>query len=184
MGFLGGGAKPNKQDPVVYDTLWNESTSCGGTNNLFQRCVVCSFQKDLIILNEITGVMGVDALASSHPLSSKEEDVMTPADISQLFDSITYSKVQCTWLDPSVLSTQAYRLRNFVLQSCDLMILHIWTYRPRFPFIYHKWSHNTLRQIRRSNKITNKNNHCAYKWNATEYLNKLSLTLSPSSDTQ
>lgn len=96
MGFLGGGAKPNKQDPVVYDTLWNESTSCGGTNNLFQRCVVCSFQKDLIILNEITGVMGVDALASSHPLSSKEEDVMTPADISQLFDSITYSKVQCT----------------------------------------------------------------------------------------
>ncbi|XP_075887548.1 aminopeptidase Ey-like [Nelusetta ayraudi] len=48
--------------------------------------------KDLIILNEITGVMGVDALASSHPLSSKEEDVMTPADISQLFDSITYSK--------------------------------------------------------------------------------------------
>lgn len=80
---------------MVYDTLWNESTSCGGANNLFQRCVVCSFQKDLIILNEITGVMGVDALASSHPLSSKEEDVMTPADISQLFDSITYSKVQC-----------------------------------------------------------------------------------------
>lgn len=52
------------------------------------------FQKDLIVLNEITGVMGVDALASSHPLSSKEEDINTPADISQLFDSITYSKVQ------------------------------------------------------------------------------------------
>lgn len=51
------------------------------------------FQKDLIVLNEITGVMGVDALASSHPLSSKEEDINTPADISQLFDSITYSKV-------------------------------------------------------------------------------------------
>lgn len=54
------------------------------------------FQKDLIVLNEIIGVMGVDALASSHPLSSKEEDIMTPADISQLFDSITYSKVWCT----------------------------------------------------------------------------------------
>ncbi|XP_049926517.1 aminopeptidase Ey-like isoform X2 [Epinephelus moara] len=47
---------------------------------------------DLIVLNEIIGVMGVDALASSHPLSSQEEDVLTPADIGQLFDSITYSK--------------------------------------------------------------------------------------------
>lgn len=45
-------------------------------------------------MNEIIGVMAVDALATSHPLSSKEEDIMTPADISQLFDSITYSKVQ------------------------------------------------------------------------------------------
>ncbi|XP_062274018.1 aminopeptidase Ey-like [Scomber scombrus] len=48
--------------------------------------------KDLIVLNEILGVMGVDALASSHPLSSKEEDVQRPAQISELFDSITYSK--------------------------------------------------------------------------------------------
>lgn len=48
--------------------------------------------KDLIVLNEIIGVMGVDALASSHPLSSKEEDVQRPEQISQLFDSITYSK--------------------------------------------------------------------------------------------
>lgn len=50
-------------------------------------------QKDLIVLNEILGVMGVDALASSHPLSSKEEDIQRPAQISELFDSITYSKV-------------------------------------------------------------------------------------------
>lgn len=48
--------------------------------------------KELIVINEIIGVMGVDALASSHPLTSKEDDVQTPADISQLFDSITYSK--------------------------------------------------------------------------------------------
>ncbi|XP_068175722.1 aminopeptidase Ey-like isoform X1 [Antennarius striatus] len=47
---------------------------------------------DLIVLNEIVGVMGVDALASSHPLSSKVEDIQKPEDISQLFDSITYSK--------------------------------------------------------------------------------------------
>ncbi|XP_076012022.1 aminopeptidase Ey-like [Genypterus blacodes] len=48
--------------------------------------------KDLIVLNEIHGVMGVDALASSHPLSSKADDILKPEDISQLFDSITYSK--------------------------------------------------------------------------------------------
>ncbi|KAF7651509.1 hypothetical protein LDENG_00110130 [Lucifuga dentata] len=48
--------------------------------------------KDLIVLDAIQGVMGVDALASSHPLSSKEEDILKPEDISQLFDSITYSK--------------------------------------------------------------------------------------------
>ncbi|KAM7423676.1 hypothetical protein PAMA_000166 [Pampus argenteus] len=47
---------------------------------------------DLIVLNEIVGVMSVDALASSHPLSSKEEDVQKPEQISELFDSITYSK--------------------------------------------------------------------------------------------
>lgn len=73
------------------------------------RGVWCDyFQKELIVLNEIIGVMGVDALASSHPLSSKEEEINTPADISQLFDSITYSKVQCTWLDHGVLSSRIY----------------------------------------------------------------------------
>ncbi|KAM3926243.1 aminopeptidase N-like [Leptodactylus fuscus] len=48
--------------------------------------------KDLTVLYDIHGVMGVDALASSHPLTSKEEDVNSPAEISSLFDSITYSK--------------------------------------------------------------------------------------------
>ncbi|KAJ8344157.1 hypothetical protein SKAU_G00314860 [Synaphobranchus kaupii] len=48
--------------------------------------------KDLMVLNDIQSVFQVDALATSHPLSSKEEDVQTPADIGQLFDSITYSK--------------------------------------------------------------------------------------------
>uniref|UniRef100_A0A3Q3XDZ2 Aminopeptidase n=1 Tax=Mola mola TaxID=94237 RepID=A0A3Q3XDZ2_MOLML len=53
---------------------------------------------DLMVLNDIIDVMAVDALTSSHPLSSKEEDIMTPEDISQLFDSITYSKVQFSFL--------------------------------------------------------------------------------------
>lgn len=48
--------------------------------------------KDLIVLNEVYRVMAVDALASSHPLSSPANEVNTPAQISELFDSITYSK--------------------------------------------------------------------------------------------
>ncbi|XP_072004560.1 aminopeptidase N-like [Engystomops pustulosus] len=48
--------------------------------------------KDLTVLSDIHRVMGVDALASSHPLTSKEEDVNSPSEISALFDSITYSK--------------------------------------------------------------------------------------------
>ncbi|OCT86838.1 aminopeptidase Ey [Xenopus laevis] len=48
--------------------------------------------KDLIVLNDVHRVMGVDALASSHPLTSKEEEVNSPSEISALFDSIAYSK--------------------------------------------------------------------------------------------
>ncbi|XP_061819450.1 aminopeptidase Ey-like [Nerophis lumbriciformis] len=48
--------------------------------------------KDLIVLNEVIGVMAEDSMASSHPLSLKEEDVQEPEQIDQLFDGITYSK--------------------------------------------------------------------------------------------
>ncbi|KAG8516327.1 Aminopeptidase N, partial [Galemys pyrenaicus] len=50
------------------------------------------FQKDLMVQNEVYRVMAVDALASSHPLSSPADEVNTPAQISELFDSISYSK--------------------------------------------------------------------------------------------
>ncbi|CAH2274222.1 aminopeptidase N [Pelobates cultripes] len=48
--------------------------------------------KDLIVLNDVYRVMAVDALVSSHPLTSKEEEVNTPDEINQLFDAISYSK--------------------------------------------------------------------------------------------
>ncbi|XP_022612028.1 aminopeptidase N-like [Seriola dumerili] len=48
--------------------------------------------KELIVLNDVHRVFAVDALASSHPLSSKEEDIQRPAQISELFDAISYSK--------------------------------------------------------------------------------------------
>ncbi|KAK2867020.1 hypothetical protein Q8A67_025137 [Cirrhinus molitorella] len=48
--------------------------------------------KDLIVLNDVHRVFAIDALASSHPLSSKEEEIQTPGQISEVFDSISYSK--------------------------------------------------------------------------------------------
>nr|XP_020472788.1 aminopeptidase N-like isoform X2 [Monopterus albus] len=48
--------------------------------------------KDLIVLYDIQKVFDVDALASSHPLSCQEEEVTEPAQISEMFDTISYSK--------------------------------------------------------------------------------------------
>ncbi|KAK2867018.1 hypothetical protein QQF64_022678 [Cirrhinus molitorella] len=48
--------------------------------------------KDLFVLNDVHRVFAIDALASSHPLSSKEEEILTPEQINELFDTITYSK--------------------------------------------------------------------------------------------
>lgn len=48
--------------------------------------------KDLIVQSEMYRVMKIDALASSHPLSFQEDEIKTPAQISEVFDAIAYSK--------------------------------------------------------------------------------------------
>ncbi|NXI97345.1 AMPN Aminopeptidase, partial [Psophia crepitans] len=48
--------------------------------------------KDLMVLNELYTVMATDALTTSHPLSFLEDEINTPAQISEVFDSIAYSK--------------------------------------------------------------------------------------------
>lgn len=50
-------------------------------------------QKDLMVLYDVHAVFAVDALASSHPLSRHEEEVNDPAEISEMFNTISYSKV-------------------------------------------------------------------------------------------
>uniref|UniRef100_A0A672FHM4 Aminopeptidase n=1 Tax=Salarias fasciatus TaxID=181472 RepID=A0A672FHM4_SALFA len=49
--------------------------------------------KDQIILYDVHRVFAVDALASSHPLSRREDEVNDPAQISEMFNTISYSKV-------------------------------------------------------------------------------------------
>uniref|UniRef100_A0A146WKL4 Aminopeptidase n=1 Tax=Fundulus heteroclitus TaxID=8078 RepID=A0A146WKL4_FUNHE len=48
--------------------------------------------KDLIVLDDVHKVFAVDALASSHPLTSKEESITLPEQIMEQFDTISYSK--------------------------------------------------------------------------------------------
>ncbi|XP_041031285.1 aminopeptidase N-like [Carcharodon carcharias] len=48
--------------------------------------------KDLIVLKDVYKVFAIDALTSSHPLSSDEIEINTPAEINELFDAISYSK--------------------------------------------------------------------------------------------
>uniref|UniRef100_A0A8C6UCM9 Aminopeptidase n=1 Tax=Neogobius melanostomus TaxID=47308 RepID=A0A8C6UCM9_9GOBI len=48
--------------------------------------------KDMIVLDDVHRVFAVDALTSSHPLSSNEEDILKPEQISEQFDAISYSK--------------------------------------------------------------------------------------------
>lgn len=51
-------------------------------------------QKDLIVLRDVQRVLAVDALTSSHPLSSDEDSIVLPEQISEQFDVISYSKVE------------------------------------------------------------------------------------------
>lgn len=46
-----------------------------------------------MVLNDVYRVMAIDALATSHPLSTPASEINMPAQISEVFDSISYSKV-------------------------------------------------------------------------------------------
>uniref|UniRef100_A0A671SFS2 Aminopeptidase n=1 Tax=Sinocyclocheilus anshuiensis TaxID=1608454 RepID=A0A671SFS2_9TELE len=48
--------------------------------------------KDQTILYDLQRAFAVDSLTSSHPLSQKKEEVNTPSEISEMFNTISYSK--------------------------------------------------------------------------------------------
>lgn len=48
--------------------------------------------KDRFILYDVHKVFAVDALASSYPLTRREEEVNAPAEISEMFSTISYNK--------------------------------------------------------------------------------------------
>ena len=69
------------------------SHRCGSPSLPILTHLSAWLQKDQILLYDVHKVFAVDALASSHPLSRREEEVNDPAQISEMFNTISYSKV-------------------------------------------------------------------------------------------
>ncbi|KAK6318401.1 hypothetical protein J4Q44_G00116920 [Coregonus suidteri] len=79
-----------RETNLLYDPL----TSSNGNKERTATIIAheLAHMKDLIVLDDVHRVFAVDALASSHPLSSKDDDIQKPEQISEQFDAISYSK--------------------------------------------------------------------------------------------
>lgn len=83
--------------PEPVDTAWTYTSVWAGSCSRAQDNEPSFFsllQKDLMVLQDIQWVLAVDALTSSHPLSSEEDSIVLPGQISEQFDAISYSKVR------------------------------------------------------------------------------------------
>ncbi len=69
-------------------------SSCSLSHAICNLVPVCFPQKDTNVLSDLHAAFEADALASSHPLSPAQEDVQTTVEIIEMFDVITYSKVE------------------------------------------------------------------------------------------
>uniref|UniRef100_A0A3Q3X670 Aminopeptidase n=1 Tax=Mola mola TaxID=94237 RepID=A0A3Q3X670_MOLML len=79
--------------------------------------------KDLIILYDVHKVFAVDALASSHPLSRLEEEVNDPAQISEMFNAISYNKGAAVLRMLSDFLTEAVTINVLCLGGCTCITL-------------------------------------------------------------
>uniref|UniRef100_A0A8C8M581 Aminopeptidase n=1 Tax=Oncorhynchus tshawytscha TaxID=74940 RepID=A0A8C8M581_ONCTS len=99
--------------------------------------------KDLIVLGDVHRVFAVDALASSHPLSSREEDIQKPEQISELFDAISYSKgasvlrMLSDFLSEEVFSTGLINSTGTSLPTGQTVhsIMNRWVLQMGFPVV-------------------------------------------------
>uniref|UniRef100_A0A4W3JRV3 Aminopeptidase n=1 Tax=Callorhinchus milii TaxID=7868 RepID=A0A4W3JRV3_CALMI len=99
--------------------------------------------KDLIVLSDVYKVFAIDALASSHPLSSKESEINSPSEINELFDSISYSKgASVLRMLSSFLSEEVFLKGLNAVESSSVSlpasvtdIMSRWTLQMGFPVV-------------------------------------------------
>uniref|UniRef100_A0A4W3K4Y9 Aminopeptidase n=1 Tax=Callorhinchus milii TaxID=7868 RepID=A0A4W3K4Y9_CALMI len=97
--------------------------------------------KDLIVLSDVYKVFAIDALASSHPLSSKESEINSPSEINELFDSISYSKgasvlrMLSSFLSEEVFLKDAALREGVSLPASVTDIMSRWTLQMGFPVV-------------------------------------------------
>ncbi|MEQ2218487.1 hypothetical protein XENOCAPTIV_003863, partial [Xenoophorus captivus] len=77
--------------------------------------------KDLIVLDDVQKVFAVDALPSSHPLTSEEDSITLPGQIMEQFDTISYSK--------------AVKDNNMALPDQVDAIMNPWVLQMGFPVV-------------------------------------------------
>ncbi|KAG8012294.1 Aminopeptidase N [Nibea albiflora] len=99
--------------------------------------------KDLIVLDDVHRVFAVDALTSSHPLSSEEDSIILPDQITEQFDVISYSK---SYLNHFAYSNtvgndlwdhlqMAVKANNVSLPRPVYVIMNHWVLQMGFPVV-------------------------------------------------
>ncbi|TKS74008.1 Aminopeptidase N [Collichthys lucidus] len=99
--------------------------------------------KDLIVLDDVHRVFAVDALTSSHPLSSKEDSIILPDQITEQFDAISYSKSYLNYFAYSNTVgndlwdhlQMAVKANNVSLPRPVYVIMNHWVLQMGFPVV-------------------------------------------------
>lgn len=77
---------------------------------MYEKCYIFT-QREMYIMHELHGALEQDALASSHPLSVPQENIQSTSQIIEMFDVISYYKV-----DQNAYKTSTDRYHHPVLK--------------------------------------------------------------------
>uniref|UniRef100_A0A8P4G8W2 Aminopeptidase n=1 Tax=Dicentrarchus labrax TaxID=13489 RepID=A0A8P4G8W2_DICLA len=103
-----------------------------------------SFKRDTFVMRDLHTAFEEDSLASSHPLSPPQEDVQETYQIIEMFDAITYSKVEILVMNTHYYAnTDQNDLWDYIQMAVDedsghtkvALIMKPWTTQIGYPVI-------------------------------------------------